>query len=64
VIIEMNLVGSCWKPSRNDYKHPLLKGKCALGPFLKYFGDLVSNTIALSFNKCHMVNEVQINTKV
>jgi hypothetical protein len=51
----------CWHKSP---KRGRLKGKCALGPFLKYFGDLVSNTIALSFNKCHMVNEVQINTKV
>jgi ribonuclease HI len=47
-----------------DHVATELKGKCALGPFLKDFGDKVSNTIVLSIYKCQMVDEVQINTKV
>jgi hypothetical protein len=51
----------CWHKSP---KRGRLKGKCVVGPFLKNFGDKVSNTIVLSIYKCQMVDEVQINTKV
>ena len=51
-------------PLRTPGSFSFLKGKCALGPFLKDFGDKVSNTIVLSIYKCQMVDEVQINTKV
>jgi hypothetical protein len=38
----------------------LLKGKCALGPFLKCFGDWVPNTYSLSVEIVPKIQEVEI----